>query len=92
MSAALKCSHQQAFVRRLIDDVMNAQRLDVADELCTPRMARRWRAWVAPFLASFPDVRMALVQLVDRADRLRELHERQDPLLHAGTARRRDGQ
>ena len=31
-----------------------------------------------------------LVELVDRADRLRELHEREDPLLHASAARRGD--
>ena len=43
---------------------MNAQRLELTEELCTPRMARRWRAWVEPFLASFPDMRMEIVQLV----------------------------
>ena len=68
MTAAPADSPQKGVVRRLIDDVMNAQRLDVADELCTPRMARQWRTGVAPFLASFPDMRMEIVQLVGEAD------------------------
>jgi predicted ester cyclase len=59
---------EKAVVRRLVDEVMNARRLDVADELCTPAMARRWRAWVAPFLSSFPDMRMEIVQLVGEGD------------------------
>ena len=68
MTAAPTDSPQKAAVGRLIDEVMNAQRLEVADDLCTPRVARRWRAWVTPFLASFPDMRMEIVQLVAEAD------------------------
>ena len=47
---------------------MNERRLDVLDELCTPSMARGWRRWVAPFQASFPDMRMEIVQLVADGD------------------------
>ena len=47
---------------------MNARRLDALDDLCTPAMARRWRAWVAPFQASFPDMRMEVVALVEEGD------------------------
>ena len=68
MTAARTESHEKAVVRRLVDEVMNAQRLDALDELCTPSMARRWRRWVAPFLASFPDMRMEIVQLVAEGD------------------------
>jgi predicted ester cyclase len=68
MTAARAESPQKAIVRRLVDEVMNARRLDVADALCTPAMARRWRAWVAPFQASFPDMRMEVVQLVGEGD------------------------
>lgn len=52
----------------MVDEVMNERRLDVLEELCTPAMARRWRRWVAPFLASFPDMRMEIVQLVAEGD------------------------
>src|SRR5690242_3863946 len=64
MTPARTESTTKTIVRRLVDEVMNAQRLDVADELFTPEMARRWCAWVAPFHASFPDMRMEIVQLV----------------------------
>lgn len=64
MTAARTEHPEKAAVRRLVDEVMNARRLDVLDELCTPSMARRWRRWAAPFHASFPDMRMEIVQLV----------------------------
>ena len=31
-------------------------------------MARRWRRWVTPFQASFADMRMEFVQLVEEGD------------------------
>jgi len=61
-------SPQKAAIRRLVEEVMNERRLDVTEELCTPAMARRWRAWVAPFQASFPDMRMEIVRLVEEGD------------------------
>jgi steroid delta-isomerase-like uncharacterized protein len=54
----------KAVVRRLVDEVMNAGRLDVLDEIYTPRMAAAARAWISPFRASFPDVHMRVVDLV----------------------------
>jgi predicted ester cyclase len=68
MTVARTDRYETAVVRRLVDEVMNERRLDVLDELCTPSMARRWRRWVAPFQASFPDMRMEIVQLVAEAD------------------------
>ena len=68
MAAARTERHETAVVRRLIDEVMNERRLDVLDELCTPSMARGWRRWVTPFLSSFPDMRMEIVQLVAEED------------------------
>ena len=55
----------KALVRRLIDEVMNGGRLDAIDDLYTPGMARAARRWIEPFRASFPDVRMEVVDLVD---------------------------
>jgi hypothetical protein len=43
-------------VRRLVDEVMNAGRLDVIDELYTAEMAPGARRWITPFRNSFPDV------------------------------------
>ena len=68
MSAVPTESAQKAVVRRLVEEVMNERRLEVVDELCTPAMARRWRAWVAPFQTSFPDMRMDVLRLVEEGD------------------------
>src|SRR3954454_7026965 len=67
MTAAHTESLHKGVVGRLVDEVMNKRRLDVLDELCTPSMAHRWRAWVAPFQTSFPDMKMELVDLVEEA-------------------------
>jgi len=58
----------KAVVGRLVDEVMNAGRLDVIDELYVPELAARARGWIAPFRASFPDVHMEVVQLVAEGD------------------------
>lgn len=51
-------------VRRLVDEVMNNGDLSVLEELYAPRLAPAARRWVEPFLASFSDVRMRVVQIV----------------------------
>jgi predicted ester cyclase len=55
-------------VRRLVDEVMNEGRLEVLDELYEPRLAAAARDWIAPFRASFPDMRMEIVSLVAEGD------------------------
>jgi predicted ester cyclase len=60
----------KALVRRLIDDVMNQRRLEVVDEIYSPAMAARAWAWIAPFLDSFADVEMRIVDLVAEGDRV----------------------
>jgi predicted ester cyclase len=57
-------------VRRLVDEVMNAGRLDVVDELYAPTLAASAKRWIAPFLASFPDVRMEVVDVVAEGDKV----------------------
>ena len=51
-------------VRRLIDEVMNTGDLTVLDELYAPRLAQAARRWVEPFLTSFSDVHMQIVEVV----------------------------
>lgn len=51
-------------VRRLVDEVMNRGDIDVLDDLYAPRLAPTARRWVEPFLASFSDVHMRIVELV----------------------------
>ncbi len=55
-------------VRRLVDEVMNRGDLGALDELYSPRLADAARRWVEPFLASFSDVRMRVVELVAEGD------------------------
>ena len=60
----------KAVIRRLVDEVMNAGRLDVVDEIYSPRMAAAAKAWIEPFRASFPDVRMQVVDMVAEAGKV----------------------
>jgi predicted ester cyclase len=60
----------KAVVRRLVDEVMNAGRLEVVDELYSPRLAPAAKQWIAPFLASFPDARMEVVDLIAEGDQV----------------------
>ena len=60
--------NKAAIVRRLVEEVMNAGRLDVLDELYAPTMAAAARRWIAPFRAAFPDVTMTIIDLVGEGD------------------------
>lgn len=57
-------------VRRLIEDVLNGGHLDVIDDLYSPQMAPKARAWIAPFRTAFPDVHMEIVELVAEGERV----------------------
>ncbi len=58
----------KAVVRRLIDEVMNAGRMDAIHELYSPSLAPKAERWIAPFRASFPDMRMKIVDLIATGD------------------------
>ncbi len=60
----------KAVVRRLVEEVMNAGRLDVLDELYSPSMAAAARRWITPFREAFPDVTMTIVDLVAEDDKV----------------------
>lgn len=60
----------KAVVTRLVEDVINAGRLDLVDDLFTPDAAAEARDWIAPFLRSFPDVHMEVVELVAEDDKV----------------------
>jgi predicted ester cyclase len=55
-------------VRRLVTEVFNEGRLDVLDQLYLPELAGRARSWISPFLTSFSDVQMEVVELVGEGD------------------------
>jgi predicted ester cyclase len=62
--AASGRSEAKSVIRRLIDEVINAGRLDLIDELYAPAMAAGARRWITPFRESFPDVQMDIVELI----------------------------
>jgi hypothetical protein len=51
-------------VTRLVEEVINAGRLDLIEELYVPEMVDPALRWITPFRESFPDVRMEIVELV----------------------------
>ena len=57
-------------VRRLVAEVLNGGHLEVVDELYAPELAPAARRWIAPFRASFPDVRMEIVELIAEGDKV----------------------
>jgi predicted ester cyclase len=61
---ALDPADPKAVVRRLIDEVINGGRVELIDELYAPHMAAGAHRWIAPFLESFPDVQMEIVELI----------------------------
>jgi predicted ester cyclase len=63
-------SDPKSVVRRLVDEVMNAGRLDVIDEIYTPQMAPAARRWITPFRKSFPDVRMDILDLIAEGEKV----------------------
>jgi predicted ester cyclase len=65
-----EAEQNKAVVRRLVDEVLNGGRLDTIDELYAPELAVEARAWIAPFLKSFPDTRMEIIDLVAEGDRV----------------------
>ena len=60
----------KAVVRRLVDEVLNGHRLDAIDELFAPEQAVEASDWIAPVLASFPDTRMEILDLIAEGDRV----------------------
>jgi predicted ester cyclase len=55
-------------VRRLVDEVMNRADLSALDVLYAAPLAAAARRWIEPFLASFGDVHMRVVDLVAEGD------------------------
>jgi len=58
----------KAVIRRLVAEVFNHGRLDLIDELYAAELAPAAKRWITPFLASFPDVHMEVVELVAEGD------------------------
>ena len=55
-------------VRRLVYEVMNDRRLDAIDEIYSPSLAPAVRRWIEPFLASFDNLEIRVVQILQDGD------------------------
>lgn len=68
MSGTGRLEQNKMIVRRLVNEVMNAGGLDIIDEIYAPKLANAARNWISPFLASFPDTHMEIVDLIAEGD------------------------
>jgi hypothetical protein len=67
----VRAAHRnKAAVRRLVEDVITGGDLDLIDELYTPELAPGAKRWIEPFRASFPDVRMEVVDLIAEGEKV----------------------
>jgi predicted ester cyclase len=55
-------------VRRLIDEAVTQQQVEVLDELAAGEFAQIAKRWVLPFHSAFPDFEMKVVELIAEGD------------------------
>jgi SnoaL-like polyketide cyclase len=68
MTAARTERHESAVVRRLVNEMMNEQRLDILDPLCTTTMGPEMATLGGPIPGVVPGHEMEIVQLVTEGD------------------------
>jgi predicted ester cyclase len=66
--ADVSVEDNKELVVRAVAEVINGGSLDAVEQLYAPEIAAAARAWVEPFRAAFPDVRMEAVTLVGEGD------------------------
>jgi predicted ester cyclase len=54
----------KALVRRLVEDAINGQQVELVNELADGELAAAARRWIGPFRESFPDFEMEIVELI----------------------------
>lgn len=64
----MPAAQNKALVRRLIDEGIRKQNLDVVDELATGEFAELAKRWIDPFHTAFPDFQMTIVELIAEGD------------------------
>ena len=66
--ARVSVEHRE-IIDRLVKDVLNRGRLDMIEDLYTPSLAGAARRWITPFLTSFSDLDIRVVDVVSEGDR-----------------------
>jgi hypothetical protein len=59
----------KALIHRLVE-IVNARDLDSIGEVASGPIAREARRWVGPFVASFPDFHMTVVDVIAEGDKV----------------------
>jgi predicted ester cyclase len=57
-------TEHKALVRRLVDEVMNGNNLDILDDVCSTQLAPKLRSAFTQFRDAFPDWHQELIELV----------------------------
>jgi predicted ester cyclase len=66
----LTADDNKRLVRRLVEEAVGEQNLDILDELAGGEFAHLARRWVRPFRSAFPDFAMEIVDLVAEGDKV----------------------
>ena len=64
-----RAEENKALVRRLVE-IVNGRDLDALEEVASGRVDERASRWIGPFLDSFPDFRMEVVDIIAEADKV----------------------
>jgi predicted ester cyclase len=59
----------KVLVRRLVE-IVNQRHFDAIDDVASGQIASEARRWVGPFVESFPDFRMELVDVIAEGDKV----------------------
>jgi len=62
-------AENRALVRRLIE-IVNSRDFEAIEEVAGGQIAAMARQWIGPFLASFPDFHMEVVDVIAEADKV----------------------
>jgi predicted ester cyclase len=61
--------HNRALVHRLVE-IVNSRDLDALEEVATGAIAEGARSWIGPFIGSFPDFHMQVVDVIAEPDKV----------------------
>jgi predicted ester cyclase len=65
----LSTDHNRRLVHRLVE-MVNQRNFDSIDEVASGQIASEARRWVGPFLDSFPDFRMEVIDVIAEDDKV----------------------
>lgn len=64
----LSSEQNKLLVRRLVDEAVAQQNVDIVDQVAAGEFAAVAKRWVRPFRSAFPDFEMRIVELIAEGD------------------------